>query len=213
MSPDYLPLQRSLCLLRRLLIGPVDRETLAAYVEDECDPTAYGDLTSKAAAKRLENDLQRLRDWGVDLRYADGDYQVVSLGDFSPVALPDDGLITLAFLQETFAPGAPQAEAVQALIGRMSDWLPPTTRLPRRVAAPEPLRQHEPYTDEPRNDEPGPTARLFSPGRVHPGRVAPRPAPRPALVSAPGRDLRRPGRPGRPAHCDQHRHDRPVRQR
>lgn len=126
MPPDYASLQRSLSLLRRLLIGPTDRDTLAAYVEDEYDPGAYGELTVKAAAKRLENDLQRLRDWGVDLRYTGGDYQVVSLGDFSPVALDDAGLSTLAFLQETFAASAPLTEAVQALIARILDWLPPS---------------------------------------------------------------------------------------
>ena len=122
--PEHAPLQRSLCLLRRLAIGPADRITLAEYVGVVYDAAAYGDLSSKSEIKALENDLTRLRDLGVEYEYAGGEYRLLSYGAFSPVALSEIELNTLAFLTETFTPNSPNGEAVQGLIRRIADWLP-----------------------------------------------------------------------------------------
>ena len=125
---DHLPLQRSLCLLRHLQDGPQDRETLASFVHIECDPNAYPDFTQKASQKGLENDLKRLREWGVETDYYEGHYRLLSYGEFSPVGLPDRALEMLAFLSETFGPGAPHHEAIQHLLRTIIDWLPSQQR-------------------------------------------------------------------------------------
>ncbi|MEZ4867298.1 MAG: WYL domain-containing protein [Caldilineaceae bacterium] len=125
---DHLPFQRSLALLRRLQSSAADRETLAEFVTIACDPDAYPDLMTKAQQKRLENDLQRLRDLGVATDYYEGEYHLQSYGDFSPVGLPEESLETLAFLGETFSPGAPHSEAVQQLLRIITDWLPTNQR-------------------------------------------------------------------------------------
>lgn len=53
------------------------------------------------------------------------EYQLQSYGAFSPVSLGDAELEAAAFLSETFAPGGhAQAEAVQALLRRVLDWVP-----------------------------------------------------------------------------------------
>ena len=82
------------------------------------------DIDQKSGRKRFENDLKRLRDWGVDLDHREGEYCLISYGEFSPVALGEAELDALAFLGETFAPGAPRSEAVQALVRAVADWLP-----------------------------------------------------------------------------------------
>ena len=93
---DHLPLQRSLCLLRHLQDGPQDRDTLASFVHIECDPTAYLDFSQKTYQKRFENDMGRLREWGVETDYYHGHYRLLSYGEFSPVGLPDHALEVLA---------------------------------------------------------------------------------------------------------------------
>jgi len=125
---DYLPLQRSLCLLRHLQDGPQDRDTLASFVYIECDPTAYPDFNQKASQQSFANDIKRLRELGVEVDHYDGYYRLLSYGDFSPVGLPDHALETIAFLSETFGPGAPHHEGIQQLLGSLMDWLPSQQR-------------------------------------------------------------------------------------
>jgi predicted DNA-binding transcriptional regulator YafY len=122
-DPQYASFKRSLCILRRLALGPADRATLAQYVAVVYDD-AYGDLTSKSEIRALENDLKRLRNLGVEYEYSGGEYRLLGYGEFAPVALSERDLNTLAFLTETFAPDSPNGEAVQALIRRVADWLP-----------------------------------------------------------------------------------------
>jgi len=124
MPPEHAPIHRCLSILRRLVRGPADRDTLIAHVCVDYDVSAYGDLT-KAELKRFENDIARLRDWGVEIVVQAGnEYYLRGYGTFSPVALREDELDALAFLTETFAPGAPNADAVQQLVQRIADWLP-----------------------------------------------------------------------------------------
>lgn len=128
MAQTNLPLQRSLCLLRHLQRAPASGSTLAAYVQIEVDDEAYGDLQEKAEKKLLENDIKRLREFGCDIHFFDGEYHLVSYGDFSPVGLGEEELDTLAFLGESFGPGAPASGRVQRLLQQIGDWLPPQQR-------------------------------------------------------------------------------------
>ena len=120
----HTPIFRSLSILRRLQLGPANLDELVAFVHRDFDPEAYADIGDKTGRKRLENDIARLRGWGVEIDYRDAAYHLLTYGDFSPVALGDAELNSLAFLQETFTVGTPNAEAVQRLLHSILDWLP-----------------------------------------------------------------------------------------
>ena len=123
-KPVYLDIQRTLAMLRQLQHAPSTKADLMEYVLIEVGADAYAD-EPKRAGKQFERDIDRLRSWGVNIVTEPGHtYRLVSYGEFSPVSLTDDELSTVAFLLETFAPGAPQAEAVQELLQRLLDWIP-----------------------------------------------------------------------------------------
>lgn len=128
MAADHHDLKRSLCILRRLLNSPADKYTLAEFVELEISDGFYGDVASGTGKKRIENDIERLRQWGCDIQHYEKEYHLESYGEFSPVGLGEAELNTLAFLQEAFAPGAPQSANVQQLLAKIADWLPETQR-------------------------------------------------------------------------------------
>lgn len=111
-------LQRTLCILRHLQRGSADKSTLAAFVETECEPNIYNEFRENADNKRFENDIKRLRELGADYEYISEDkaYRLVTLGDFNPLCLSEQELDTVAFLSETFAPGAPKSGHVQELL-------------------------------------------------------------------------------------------------
>jgi predicted DNA-binding transcriptional regulator YafY len=111
-----------------LQLGPADLEALVAYVHVAYDIAAYADIGEKAGRKRLENDLARLREWGVELEYRDGAYHLLSYGSFSPVALGEEELNALAFLAESFGAEVPLAAEVQHLLRLVLDWLPARQR-------------------------------------------------------------------------------------
>lgn len=125
MSASFESIRRSLSIFRRLQRGPVDRETLMAHVEIDIQTDFYSEDPSKAR-KRLENDLQRLRELGVDFEYirAEDHYRLAGINTFRPLALAEQDIIALAFLIETFQPGAPGSQAVQSLLSRMMGFLP-----------------------------------------------------------------------------------------
>ena len=143
----HLPLLRSLTLLRHLQSGPQDRETLADFVRIDCDPEAYLEPNQNANKKCFENDIKRLRELGVELDYYDGHYRLLTYGDFNPVGLSQAALNSLAFLGETFGPGAPQHEAIQSLLHTIADWLPAEQRDSL------PLRRHRLRLDLRRRDD------------------------------------------------------------
>lgn len=123
-KPLYHDVQRSLVILRQLQHAPATKSALMEYVMIEVEHGAYTD-DPKRATKQFERDIDRLRTWGVNITTKHPhEYHLVSYGDFSPVSLTDEELNTVAFLLETFAPGAPQAEAVQRLLQRVLDWIP-----------------------------------------------------------------------------------------
>ncbi|HAJ38528.1 MAG TPA: hypothetical protein DCL15_22910 [Chloroflexi bacterium] len=123
-KPRYVEMQRCLTILRQLQRSPADKAELMEYVRIEVGVEAYGD-DAKLADKTFARDIDRLRTWGVEVDVGRGhQYYLKSYGDFNPVSLTDEELNTVAFLLETFAPGAPQAEAVQQFLQRVLDWIP-----------------------------------------------------------------------------------------
>ncbi len=152
--PSNPPLQRSLSLLRRLQLGPADRDELIDFVHVDYDGSAYTDIAHKSGQKRLENDLQRLRDRGVAYEFRDKQYHLLSFGNFNPICLTDDALNTLAFLAESFGPQTPNGEDVQDLVRVILD------RLPERQRASLPTRRQRLRMDLRRvdNDTIDPTA-------------------------------------------------------
>jgi hypothetical protein len=76
----------------------------------------------------LENDLGRLREWGVEIEYGEGVYRLISYAGFNPVALGEDELNAVALLAESFGAGAPLADEVQQLLRVVVDWLPARQR-------------------------------------------------------------------------------------
>ena len=119
--------------MRRLAYSAADRDTLMTLVRADYDPAAYAESEPKTNQKTFENDLRRLREWGVDI-YFDGEYHLTSYGEFSPVALGEEEQAALAFLTEIFTQESPNGAAVQQLLRRIADWLPTEQResLPHR---------------------------------------------------------------------------------
>lgn len=123
-KPLYYEMQRCLTILRQLQRAPATKAALMEYVRVEVAPEAYPD-DPKLADKTFARDIDRLREWGVEIVTGKGhEYHLQSYGAFNPVSLDAQGLGALAFLSETFVEGAPQAEAVQQLLRRVLDWLP-----------------------------------------------------------------------------------------
>lgn len=126
MSGKHEPLLRSLSLLRGLQRGCTTREELIDFVDSDFALDVYDDIETKQGQRRFENDLKRLRELGIDYgepRVAK-EYRFRSMGEFSPLCLADSELQTMAFLAETFQPGAPNSDGVQTLLGRVIDILP-----------------------------------------------------------------------------------------
>lgn len=125
MPPQYLELKRGLAILRHLQRQPCSREDLIGFVNIDCAESAYSDFDAvRSRSKQFENDINRLRHWGVELHHYDGEYHLVSYGEFNPVGLSEEDLAALAFVVETFSSGAPHSEAIQHLVRTISDWLP-----------------------------------------------------------------------------------------
>jgi predicted DNA-binding transcriptional regulator YafY len=123
-------LARCLVLLRRIQRGPVKKRQLMNHVQLVLGEEAYGDLGSRAATARFENDKVRLRErLGIDLVYSreDGGY-VIRSTERPLLDIANEHLETLAFLADTFQPGSPHAPQVQALIDTLIRWLGPDRR-------------------------------------------------------------------------------------
>jgi hypothetical protein len=123
-------LARCLVLLRRIQRGPAKKRTLMTHVQQVLGEEAYGDLSSKSATSRFENDKTRLRvRLGIDLAYSREASGYIIRGTERPLLdIADEHLQTLAFLADTFQPGSPHAPQVQALIETLIRWLGPERR-------------------------------------------------------------------------------------
>ena len=113
MPQKHESLRRSLSLLRALQRVPGNLEELAEFVRIDFDPDAYDDSAQKATQRRLENDLERLRELGMDYDVVGKgeEYRFLTFGDFAPLCLTDDELAILTFLAESFQRDAPQSDA------------------------------------------------------------------------------------------------------
>lgn len=143
-------------MVRRLQQGPARKEELLAAVYAGEGREAYGMTDGKALGKRFEADKRRMREHlGVDIRYdaAAGGYVIDRL-DAPLLNLPDDDLLTLAWLADTFTADGPRADEVQRLLDRLADWLPEERRrLVSRAAGTFPtpdvrLRDSEPIAPD-----------------------------------------------------------------
>lgn len=126
MTPKHESLRRTLSLLRGLQRAPGSKEDLAEFVRVDFALDAYGDLAHKAEQRRIENDLERLRELGIDYDVVGKgeEYRFLTFGDFAPLCLTNDEVAILAFLAESFRGEAPHSDAVQQLLRRVVDLLP-----------------------------------------------------------------------------------------
>ncbi len=121
-------ISRALSILRHLQRAPNNRDTLMDLVSVDVGGGPYDADTLDAGRRRFEEDLKFLYTrLGVEKPHYNRKqdvYEFQGFGDFRPLGLSEAELETLAFLAETFGPGAPQADAVQALLHRIQDILP-----------------------------------------------------------------------------------------
>jgi len=126
---DWLVIRRCLAMIRRAQHGPASREELIEAVRT-AEPEAYSQTTGSALHKRFHRDLGHIRDrLGVDLR-ADprtGQYAIEAL-DRPLLELSPEALQALAWLEQTFGPGTPHEQAVQALLRQLRFYLPARRR-------------------------------------------------------------------------------------
>lgn len=142
-------------MAQRLQRGPATREQLLAAVYASAGQEAYGLTTGRALTKRFEADKRRLRqELALPIRYdaAAGGY-VLDRPSHPLFDLPDDDLLTLAYLADTFQPDAPRAADVRQLIDRLVGRLPDDRqRLFRRAAGALPTADLRQRDSEPIDD-------------------------------------------------------------
>lgn len=126
----WLTARRCLAIARRLERGPAGKAELLEAVYAAEGQEAYGLATGRLLTKRFEADKKRLREHlHLDVRYsaAEGGY-VLAEGSAARLDLPDEDLVTLAWLADTFEPGSPRAEDVRRLVDRLVARLPEERR-------------------------------------------------------------------------------------
>ncbi len=137
---EWLVIRRCLALIRCVQRGPATREQLLAAMLaaeqmgantlSQEQRRALAAQPDPALAKRLEQDLARIRDiLLVDVRFdrkqGRYDFDETWLGLLD---LPDEDLATIAWLEETFEMDSPQHDEVHALTGRLRRLLSPGRR-------------------------------------------------------------------------------------
>ncbi len=141
---SWLTFHRRLFLVRRLVRGPADAETLIAAARAAFDPEIY----PPQARAALRHDLAALRDAFacVIVRGEDGHYAIAEYGRLALLDLPDPDLEALSFLASMFDESPmPNASHVRTLLDRIEALLPAERRLqharagrPMRVETPRP---------------------------------------------------------------------------
>jgi len=121
----WLVMRRCLAVIRRVQRGLVTWQDLLQAMEELEGPQAYGEGDERLRRRRLEKDLQRIREHlDVDLYYDHdaGGYIILESqpGFFD---LPDSDLETLVWLEQTFGEDSPQHKEVRALLGRLRSYL------------------------------------------------------------------------------------------
>jgi predicted DNA-binding transcriptional regulator YafY len=109
--------------------GPARRAELLSAVYEAEGPEAYGLTTGRALIRRFEADKRRLRGnlfLPICYNAAAGGYVLEPARPL--LDLPNDDLLTLAWLADTFGPEGPRADEVQRLLDRLAGWLPDERR-------------------------------------------------------------------------------------
>ncbi len=126
-SSAWLPVQRSIVLLRRLLLGPATAEELIQAVFTQVGRDAYppGSQALKAAFK---HDRERLRNQlGVRFHYnpVETTYSIEDAGPFGRLELSPVSLKALALLSQAFSGELGERAEVQALLEELFRRLSP----------------------------------------------------------------------------------------
>jgi hypothetical protein len=104
-KPLYYEMQRCLTILRQLQRAPATKAALMEYVRVEVAPEAYPD-DPKLADKTFARDIDRLRDWGVEIVTGKGhEYHLQSYGAFNPVSLDAQGSGRVGFFERDLCRG------------------------------------------------------------------------------------------------------------
>jgi predicted DNA-binding transcriptional regulator YafY len=127
---QWLVIRRCLTIIRRVQRGPTDWRGLVAAVLENEGPEAYGRRQEQAKPDLLHADLGRIRRiLGINLK-ADRRTQEYDIRDteLPLLDLPDDDLVTIAWLEQTFNPNSPKYREIQALLKRLQFYLSPQRR-------------------------------------------------------------------------------------
>ena len=126
----WLVIRRCLAIIRRVQRGPASRDELIKAVLTQEGADAYGNAQGDTLYRRLENDLQRIRNiLQVDVYFSRQEGGYIIRDTWLPLLeLPDEDLATIAWLEETFDIESPQHDAVYGLLGRLRLYLPPERR-------------------------------------------------------------------------------------
>lgn len=157
---EWMTLNRCLALLQRLLQGPASRAELVKAACQAVGEEAYGSDPSSGRLSAFEKDINsRLRRYlgaRVSFNRRTGLYELQEFSGLPGFDLPDEALAALAFLQDTFAPGTPHHERVQALTNHLHACLPEERRqalAQQRVAPRVDLRRLDPGAIAPRVEQ------------------------------------------------------------
>ncbi|MFQ5856913.1 MAG: helix-turn-helix transcriptional regulator [Anaerolineae bacterium] len=121
----WVKVRRCLVILRRLQRGPTSRNELINAVKAAVGESAYG----VAAEKALERDVQQLRGtFDLTIQSRQGEYHLVEVGTLPLLDVADEALQAMAFLYDTFKPGAPGADDVRGLLDTLVSYLPEERR-------------------------------------------------------------------------------------
>jgi hypothetical protein len=122
---EWLVIRRCLAIICRVQRGPASWQELVQAVLDREQSDAYGQTGRKNLHKRLENDLERIRErLMIDVSFdrRSGGYVIRDI--WQPLFdLPDEDLATIAWLEQTFDYDSPQHDQVHALLGRLRFYL------------------------------------------------------------------------------------------
>lgn len=128
MSPQQQRLVRSLSILRRLQVGPADRETLIDHVQNECGTLAYEEAGERSLESQFSRDIKFLREnLSVNIPSVDrssNTYEIENFGDFRPLCLTEPELDALMTLLQSFQAGAPHSEEISGILTRIAVLLP-----------------------------------------------------------------------------------------
>lgn len=127
---QWLVIRRCLAIIRRVQRGPTDWWGLVEAVLEQEGPEAYGQTEGRALRKRLHRDLEHIRtSLRIELTFdrATGEY-VIRDAELPLLDLPDEDLVIIAWLEQTFHPHSPRHKEVTGFLERLRFYLSPERR-------------------------------------------------------------------------------------